>query len=996
MELDKELPICSIIQKFIENDEDNQKLVTNFYVKDGNFSEQDFKNFTNVFRSLEYTETIKKECLEAISEDITMSIMGISNIIEYCTYNNYNKNKTQWQKKRITFQENVEDLFDINMNISIQTNQNSTEIENWENTKKKFIMKKDFVYTKDNVTYIASLYKTSDDLFYSLKKSKILKSNQMYGFKIIIEKQSNTNSKSKQLQTDNDIIQYIVHGMQAIMVSSMLLTKPQQKNILNDYNDLVKNDISIKRYGNKPSGIPLLTPKPITLERINMLDPSTYGVVSILSSYTVTEKADGERLLLYVNEKGRAYLINNTYKVEDTGLTVSKTGYNSLIDGEYILCNNRKDNVKKNLFAAFDIYYIGGKKITQLPLIHDKENGDSRYKYLMNFEKIVKEDNESINFIVKQHRYSDNILKDSEDILSNKHQFPYDVDGLIFTPAKLALYSFYTNNPVKLTSDMKWDRVFKWKPDEQNTIDFLVSFKSNIRINNEAYKICNLYVGYNASQNSDIDINTGLRLRYDHKLYKKHKESRNSYVRALFNPSVFHQTGVDRAIIKLNSRGEVRTESNELIETESIVEFRYINDQSIPVSERWKPIRVREDKTRMLRINKQLSKTANDHSVAQNIWRSIHNPVTEAMIRGKEPVFKSEASDSPNDRLLNVDDIYYSRNIPRENLLSVSMVNFHNQGIKKALYNMPIKRRSLLELCCGEGGDMSRWIDSGYDFIFGVDFVKKNIYNPKSGAYSRMIKRGEQFYYENKNKGYTTRFPNMAFAVGDCSERIKDGTAAINITNPDKDSENLLKKVLNPGKSTENHTKYIIGRGANGFNAISCMFAIHYFFESEEKLNGFFRNISENIKSDGIFFCTFMNGDLVQESITNNNGDMIEGRKFQTENDKGMPIWAIVRRYNKDHQSPYGKKIDVFIENTQKFITEYLVSTTTLIEKAQQYGLKMHKTERFKETFDNLKKDIPDSISDYTELQKSIVEFDKDDVLKKFSFLNQWMVFTKM
>ena len=96
MELDKDLPICRVIKDFIENDDKTQELAVNFYVKDGTFSEQNFKNFTNVFRSLDYKETIEKECLEATSENITMTISGIANIIQYCASNIYNKNKTKW------------------------------------------------------------------------------------------------------------------------------------------------------------------------------------------------------------------------------------------------------------------------------------------------------------------------------------------------------------------------------------------------------------------------------------------------------------------------------------------------------------------------------------------------------------------------------------------------------------------------------------------------------------------------------------------------------------------------------------------------------------------------------------------------------------------------------------------------------------------------------------------------------------------------------------
>ena len=133
------------------------------------------------------------------------------------------------------------------------------------------------------------------------------------------------------------------------------------------YNDLIKDDVKIMSY-NKKGSIPLLTPKPITLEKVNLIDPKEYGSVSILEGYTVTEKADGERLLMYIDDIGDIYMINNTYNVINTGLKSLSNLYNSLIDGEYVTCDKRKDNSSKHLFAAFDMYYIKGKNITNLPL----------------------------------------------------------------------------------------------------------------------------------------------------------------------------------------------------------------------------------------------------------------------------------------------------------------------------------------------------------------------------------------------------------------------------------------------------------------------------------------------------------------------------------------------------------------------------------------------------------------------------------------------------
>jgi hypothetical protein len=1007
MELNRDLPIFDILKNHAElvSLNESAELEITFQKKEGPFTELEFNNFTNVFRSFGgFKEQIETECLEVAADSTVVHIESMQNILSYCMTDSFNKNAPVYKVKSLS-SDSVTDLFDLDVSLVTLDKSKSAVPDKWDDMRKDFTLCKYIKYSAVNdndITFVANLYKSRQDenaAYYTLKQSNVLKSPQNYGFKMVV----------KGSHKEDDILKSIIKCMQAIDMTSSLLTKAQQQEVLEEYHNLIKNDIEISGYNKKSGDIPLITPKPVTLERTNLIDPKEYGAVSILSGYTVTEKADGERILMYVNPKGKVYLINNTYKVEDTGMQVSEAGYNSLIDGEYISCHRRKDDANKALYASFDIYYIGGKRITQLPLIagtgggSDKDAHLSRYGYLKQFEKLITSSKTaSVEYITKVHRYSTDVLKDSRDILMNTKSYPYEIDGLIYTPAKLALYSYYTNRPVKLTDNMKWDRVFKWKPDDQNTIDFLIVADKMLTKNGLKYKEAKLYVGYNASQWEDIDITKGLRLRYDKEYEKQQRPTRTSYVPALFRPTIYYSPGVEYAHIRLNSKGELRAENGDKIDNNSIVEFRYINDPKIPVSERWKPMRVREDKTRIFQKG-ILSKTANELGVALNIWRSIHNPVTTAMITGNQPVFGKEASDIPDERLLDTDDVYYNRNIPRECLLSVHMLNFHNQGIKKTLYDKASKGGrggTLLELCCGEAGDLNRWLDSGYSFILGVDLVKKNIYNPKSGCYSRMLKRRLQYVRNNAGEGKDPKdkvyFPDMAFAVGDCAVPIKNGQAAAVLG--DKDSEEILRKVMNkhPG-NVATHLKYITGKGADGFDAISCMFAVHYFFESEEKLDGFFDNVSQNLKKNGLFFCTFMNGETVENELAQTGGDMIEGRKLEADydNTQGMPVWAIVRRFDKKHKTPYGKKIDVYIENTQKFIPEYLVSFKLLVEKAKEHGLELVETEMFEETFKKLKAKIPEAEEDYSHLDNDILELDKDVTQKRFSFLNQFAIFTK-
>jgi 2-polyprenyl-3-methyl-5-hydroxy-6-metoxy-1,4-benzoquinol methylase len=612
---------------------------------------------------------------------------------------------------------------------------------------------------------------------------------------------------------------------------------------------------------------------------------------------------------------------------------------------------------------------------------------DSRNNELKKVKALLDTSKSDIEFIVKEHRHSSDILKDCKYILDNPDKYPYDIDGLIFTPAKLAVNSFYPSLPAPITQNMGWDRLFKWKPPEQNTIDFLIRYVSEVKKDGIKYKKVGLYVGFNPITTKDMTIEEGLKLRYD-KNYSKMQfleqkeriKNKEDFIPTLFKPMIYYYTDVEYAHIKIDTKGNIRAENNDNIEDDSIVEFRYDID-----NKQWIPIRVREDKTRIFKKG-IFSKTANSLPVAINIWRSIHNPITKEMIVGATNIYDRDIDDDIQGKLLEADDVYYARGIPRKSLLSYNMITFHKTIINESLYKKPKHKNALLELACGQAGDMSRWISADYKFVLGIDFAKDNIYKANDGAYARVIKEFNRFNrVRSVEKGY---FLNTAFAAGDCALDIRSGEAGV-----DEDSKELLKIVMNNNnKNVKPYYKYIAGKGALKFDAVTCMFAIHYFFKDEDTLHGFLNNVASNLKKDGIFICTFMDGESVERVIANSENGMAEGRNML--DNTNVLIWAIIKRFT--NEVNYNKKVDIFIENTQRLIPEYLVNFDFLIKKAKEYGLEMEDSELFSTTFNKLKEKIPTEMEKQTPNDKTLLDLDKEEVQKKFSFLNRWAVFKKI
>jgi len=1008
MEISKDDAIFTIIDNISLNIHENIENIIKVENVDL-WTEDNFYNFVNIMNNEGYVKEEEPQTLHVYSTDYLLTIKSTKRILNYCNNNNYKHDEDYigWYKHSVVSKNVVNTLFDSNLiflnikRLKIKTEKNPDV--NWDSMRKYFKINKCITYTdpKTNVKYIVNITKTHDRDFYektdedcytSLNKSKIINKTQQYEFYIDI-----TN-------TDKDnIIPSIIKMEQVLHLNSFIISKDQQLDVIKNYGNLVKNDINTRRFDDKKP--PLLTPKPFTLERINMLNPSDfengYGISSILSEYTVTEKADGERLLMYINSTGGVYLINNSHQVIDTGLKSPSELYNSLIDGEYITCNKRTDNASIGLYASFDMYYCNGKKITQLPLIATSDNSlsegsQSRYNYLLKTEKLLKRNNEfAIDYIVKEHMYSKDILNDCKKILTQEIIYQYEIDGLIFTPAKLAVYSNYANKPEPITDKLGWNKVFKWKPPEQNSIDFLVKKGEIITIDTVNYVEFKLYVGYNASQIENYTMNDVFNYIYKFNQFRDKIKEREKYVCRLFMPEYYYEKGIEKSLIKMLPNKEIRCDNGDKIDDEIIVEFNYDSSETNP-SLRWKPMRVREDKTRIYRQG-VLSKTLNDFSVACNIWRSIHNPISQNNIIGNERI-----ANNMDVAELSSDDIYYSRTIQNEARLSHQMLVFHNHGIKDLLYSKPSKKGSIVELACGQGGDLNRWIKNEYRFVLGVDLVKNNIYSPNHGAYSRLLRERKRFFINMKNVNNMI-FPEMVFAVGDCSKSIKTGDCAISDdpSRDDKDSYNVLRMVFNKSnRKIETQYNKIIGRGVNGFDVCSCMFGIHYFFKNEETLDGFLLNVSQLLNVKGVFFCTFMDGEKIETDIKNNGGDKIEGFKklSNRKEDKGEPIWAILRSYDKDEVSPYNKQINVFIETTSKLIPEYVVSYEFLIEKCKEYGLKIKESELFSETFNNFKSKLDDLRETKENLYKSIIELDKEENkdLKRFSSFNRWCIFEKV
>ena len=996
-----------------------------------------------------YTETVSPETLTVTSDSssgvagVELRVIDVPNIATYClteSIGKLNEDAYEWVKVVDVLHEDLPDELPLSVTSTIKTENKLSAYDNidWYSSMKMYKLTKEFRFENKNSIVKLVIVRQSEESSTKMASSGVSAAHMTYEFNVV--------SKVRDEKNMGEVIESCIPVIQLLLQTMYPLSKLQQGRVLADYDALVKKVLEIPKWRtNKPananasdndkkalsSSLHFLAPKPITLESIHLVEPGpeTYGIQTIMEGYAVTDKADGERMLMYISKQGHAYLINNIFEVFGTGLhTARKELFDSILDGEYISKSLMKNN-HNDVFAVFDIYFQEAKSVMSLPLMtpsagknaSSSSSKTSRYELMQKAceaSSWISSTNALVELRCKEHIGGDgkSIFDSCKSILQNAKNLPYDIDGLIFTPRDLSVYGHYPGIPMPIPENALWDKVMKWKPSDQNSIDFLVDeVEDGYRVDpitNKRYKQFRLFTGYNATQWEPITPLEGIRLRYDYRYENEKKAMRRHYYAKEFKPFSNYTRGVEIAELPVNAAGDVECQDGSLVDKNRIIEFAYDTttkdgngggDGNANVSRRWIPMRVRDDKTRILQKAIQSrqfppnlpSKTANDLNVAISIWRSIHDPVTRDHITGVTPISSGSVPDNLEERLLGVDDVYYARDIPREHRLSVNMMNFHNHGIKKSLYEKSDRRDSLLELACGMAGDLPRWREGGYRFVLGVDLSRDNITNPRHGAYSRMLKQKQAIGNMNRGDGLQkAQYIDAVFIVGDCGASLQNGEAV----GEDKESQKILQVLYNQGRgqNTIPHhvAKHIAGRAANGFSVVSCMFAIHYFFKSESSLDAFLGNVASNLRKNGIFITTFMDGDKVNALLTadKESKGVVEGRKLNGK----VPIWAIIKRYDKfDKDNCWGKHVDVFLENTNKLIPEFVVNFDKLVEKAQNHGLALAEDGMFVDTFNNILAGARGK-NRLSHLETSVLALEKDPVQTKFSFLNRWAVFKKM
>ena len=859
---------------------------------------------THLTSDKKYLHKHTQDILDITSVNVRCSIIGIDDISQYCSCMSFDNDRVKVISK-------LKHSTPITLNeypIKIRSNiEKPMDLSHWKSSSQKmFRLKKRFSFeTEDNVRVDLTIVKQGSGMSFSQTACE--------GYEVEVEyigkyDPTDTNASSMAciefLTACASLLEISDGGWNHITKSSVL------NSVFSDYKKLINKESSL-----------FIGPQPVTLERKHLCMPAP-GVLSILKDYTVTDKADGLRMLLFIASDGIVYMLDSRLNIISTGMKVGTEFSGTLLDGEYITRTRLG-----RLYMAFDIYYNRGEDVRMLPLVAEHAN---RLNIMQDIVSKISSQPLSIrckNFYMDSDPVA--FLTQCKQIIKD-NEIPYSIDGLIFTPKYLPVGGLFASD---IPRDGTWKLTFKWKPPEFNSIDFRVDIdKSDISTVSDAYKVATLLVGATDDGQGQLDP---LNL-------KRRDPCNGRYMLRPFNPSFM-------AHLRVDDDGQMRCENGDGIDDGSIVEFRYDND-------RWVPMRVRHDKLR-----------PNFQTVAASNWKSIRQPVSEAMICGQQRVDETDAFD---------DDAYYLRTYSRDKCATKAMLNFHNHWVKDVCLMGKVANAdgtidSVFDVACGKGNDLPRWLKYKVRSVVGIDIMNDNILNSDDGVYARI----------NSSNGKIMRH---AFVTMDASRPI-DATTINQIEHPS------LREIGRSiwGIEQTSRTRNIFCLATDKFKLVTCNFAVHYFFKTEESLKNFVATVARHVAKGGYFIGTCFDKARIEMLLKNVSiGDDVSNEK------DGRIIWSITRLF--DESSPeFGVKIAVYIETIGKKNDEYLVDFQRLKFELAKHNIVLWSecegTGTFDELFDGLLKSPDVKRSKYLSGAQKM-----SDVEKQLSFLNRWFIFKRM
>lgn len=824
--------------------------------------------------------------------NIRVEVQRPNAIQEYCRSNTIDLGKTSFVQKQGVRQEDkfmTVEYPDFGFRVALSTERTISKrsrvveglLQSWNDKKKvyRLIQRNTFHHPNSNFQIDLSIVRTSKIVNRRMVKANTVGESQVMTNPEMVELECEAIDDAMRRVVDRDDADAFImsdfkrtmkHCLSAIQASNYPISVEEQQKVALEYMRLMHKDPK------PPRTKDFCGPSSISLELKNIQPVNDDSdTPTIRSPYTVTDKADGMRKLLFIDGNGRLYLIDTNMRIQFTGaVTKNVKLLNTLMDGEHIL-HDKKGNFI-NLYASFDIYFIQGKDMRKYGFMAvDNKKDKLRYPFLLSVVKAL--NLEGVNKTTSPIRvesktfYSSigtegtsSIFEQCRNLLMkiDRGEMEYETDGLIFTPMNTGV-GMDTVGKEPSNTKRTWMRSFKWKPPEYNTIDFMVTFnkdengsdmiQSTFQDGNGytsilQYKTATLRVGFDENVHGYVDPCQRLMENDFPRKQSTRDEYGSDYKPVAFVPSEPYDPNASVCHLPLMRRMMdmvIETKESEVIEDNTIVEFAY--DPAKPVGWRWVPLRVRFDKTTELRRGER--NYGNAYHVAESVWRSIHHPVTKEMISTGSGIPEIESGDV------------------------TAMDNFRGY-IQDTLMRGIQEGQTLYDMNCGNAGDLPKWIHHKLKFVFGTDMNRDLLYHRIRGACAK---------YLDYHKQYRV-IPSVLFAQADLTRPWSESF----YTEKGKQMSQAIFGVGSKDRRMLGEAIYsAYGVVQDGFDMVSHS-RVDWFFKSQERLTNFAQTLNRVCKTGGYFVGSMLDGEQVFEMLEDIAEDGVAGG----------PQWQIVKKYD--------------------------------------------------------------------------------------------------
>lgn len=382
--------------------------------------------------------------------------------------------------------------------------------------------------------------------------------------------------------------------------------------------------------------------------------------------YTVQQKVDGERNLLFVTATGHVYLVGRDMYIKKTGIPQQNMLAESLIDCEYVY--DHSNGV--NHIYPFDIIIYRGEDL------RGKKDAtyDRRIILLRSWMKEFPHEHPALYFKMD---YLDKVLlfnpKQEQQpslhaciqiaLSTSNDPFP-KMDGLIFRPRHACLPK----------SGGTWWKCFKWKAPHENTIDFLLYPKTTEDNNTKYWELMSqttiLPINVKGHEHDGIVIGRKRigatrifklyikNLGIDIERNEKDVDQRKGRIDLINFSSVVGDADLCR----------ISEETNTVkLDDYVVVECRFNQER-----QKFEVVKIRWDKT--------MNGNANHITTAYDVWDSINNPITENYLLYETVVTNrttTSNSSNNNDDELGFDDMLDDFNMSQHGSNANLMTNLN-------------------------------------------------------------------------------------------------------------------------------------------------------------------------------------------------------------------------------------------------------------------------------------------------------------------------------